>query len=470
MSSIYTNLSHGAQRPVRIVLHSTEGDAPPGNYGAGWEKTADKLGAQIVVGRDGSIARYVPDTQIAYGTGGNNTGTLDIEIVGHARQSDDEWRQNPQQLQTVAAVIAGWSKAYGIPIEIDTTTRSGVSTHAMNSALYPASEKHWDPGPGFPLGLVIAQARVYADQGKGLVPAQTVGQVTPPVKEIPNYQPDNAPTTTEIPNATPGAASGAVDPIAAVLTQAGFSGEGLRTAYAIVKRESGGDPTQLNNNPSTGDLSYGLFQINMLGGMGPSRRAQFGLKSNVALFDPLTNARAAFQMSKGGTDFGAWGLGPNAYRHVPLDMSVVPANLATGGGTTTAPTSSGGTTFVSGAAGPPASSTPGPPPPTQPIYVPPTPPALSPLPATPAAATPVITVAPLPADKPAPATPAPPALRPGTPTLYDPSQDPALQPAQGGPILRLYPVSKLGAAPAPGGQGGPLRRLFPVSKLPGVAR
>jgi murein DD-endopeptidase MepM/ murein hydrolase activator NlpD len=37
------------------------------------------------------------------------------------------------------------------------------------------------------------------------------------------------------------------------------------------------------------------------------------------------NARAAYQMSKGGTDFGAWGIGPNAYRKMPaLDFTGYP--------------------------------------------------------------------------------------------------------------------------------------------------
>lgn len=99
-----------------------------------------------------------------------------------------------------------------------------------------------------------------------------------------------------------------------LLMQAGFRGDGLRTAFGIAKRESGGRPDAYNPDRSTGDDSYGLFQINMLGDMGPARRRQFGLRSNEDLLDPLTNARAAFRMSKGGRDFGAWGIGPNAYR------------------------------------------------------------------------------------------------------------------------------------------------------------
>ena len=116
------------------------------------------------------------------------------------------------------------------------------------------------------------------------------------------------------------------------MQSAGFSGQGLRTAYAIAERESSGRPSAFNGNAATGDLSYGLFQINMLGTMGPARRKQFGIASNEALFDPSVNARAAYQMSGGGTDFGPWGLGPNAYRNVAVDMSVVPANLMAAGG------------------------------------------------------------------------------------------------------------------------------------------
>jgi len=99
-----------------------------------------------------------------------------------------------------------------------------------------------------------------------------------------------------------------------ILSGAGFQGDALRTAYAIAMRESGGRADAFNGNRGTGDQSYGLFQINMLGDMGPARRRSFGIAQNEQLLDPATNARAAFAMSKGGKDFGAWGIGPNAYR------------------------------------------------------------------------------------------------------------------------------------------------------------
>jgi hypothetical protein len=67
-------------------------------------------------------------------------------------------------------------------------------------------------------------------------------------------------------------------------------------ATAIAWAESKGNAMAHNNNASTGDDSYGLWQINMLGGMGPRRRALFGIKENDDLFDPRTNASAMFKL------------------------------------------------------------------------------------------------------------------------------------------------------------------------------
>jgi hypothetical protein len=103
------------------------------------------------------------------------------------------------------------------------------------------------------------------------------------------------------------------------LYNAGFRGDALRSAWAIVMRESGGRADAFNGNTGTGDQSYGMFQINMLGDLGPARRRQFGLKSNADLLDPNVNAQVAFRMSQGGKNFGAWAIGPNAYKGAPAD-------------------------------------------------------------------------------------------------------------------------------------------------------
>lgn len=88
--------------------------------------------------------------------------------------------------------------------------------------------------------------------------------------------------------------------------KAGLPDASAKVAAAIGMAESGGNPNDHNTDASTGDNSYGLWQINMLGSMGPARRAQFGLKTNDDLFDPATNARAMSILSHQGQNFSAW--------------------------------------------------------------------------------------------------------------------------------------------------------------------
>jgi hypothetical protein len=98
-----------------------------------------------------------------------------------------------------------------------------------------------------------------------------------------------------------------------VLRAVGFKGDALRHAWAVAMKESTGNPEAHNQNTRTGDNSYGLFQINMIGKLGPARVEKYGLSSYEDLFDPYINARVAYQMSGGGADWGPWGIGPNAY-------------------------------------------------------------------------------------------------------------------------------------------------------------
>ena len=87
----------------------------------------------------------------------------------------------------------------------------------------------------------------------------------------------------------------------------GFEGKSLKIAVGVVMKESTGRPYAHNQNSNTGDNSYGLFQINMIGSLGPARREQFGLENNEDLFNPLTNAAIAYKMSDGGKNWGPWG-------------------------------------------------------------------------------------------------------------------------------------------------------------------
>ena len=95
-----------------------------------------------------------------------------------------------------------------------------------------------------------------------------------------------------------------------LLKAVGFDGEGLKKAWSIAKRESNGRPLAYNGNKSTGDNSYGLFQINMIGDLGIKRldmfNEKFDLTTKAGLLDPVTNAEITYYMTKGGLDWSAW--------------------------------------------------------------------------------------------------------------------------------------------------------------------
>jgi len=91
-----------------------------------------------------------------------------------------------------------------------------------------------------------------------------------------------------------------------LLKAVGFEGKALKMAWAIARTESNGRPMAYNGNRKTGDSSYGLFQINMLGTLGTDRKEKFELDSNYSLFDPVINAEITYYMTKGGVDWSSW--------------------------------------------------------------------------------------------------------------------------------------------------------------------
>jgi hypothetical protein len=76
---------------------------------------------------------------------------------------------------------------------------------------------------------------------------------------------------------------------------AGFSPDQATTFTAIALAESGGNTDAFNGS---GESSHGLWQINVASGV---RANAFG-----DLSDPLTNARAAYEISNHGTDVSPW--------------------------------------------------------------------------------------------------------------------------------------------------------------------
>lgn len=90
-----------------------------------------------------------------------------------------------------------------------------------------------------------------------------------------------------------------MEQIYSLARQVGFPPSTAVSMTAIAWRESAGNPSAFRGVEP--EASYGLWQINMAGTLGPYRRALFGISSNDQLFDPVTNARAAYTLW-GGND------------------------------------------------------------------------------------------------------------------------------------------------------------------------
>jgi Lysozyme like domain len=127
----------------------------------------------------------------------------------------------------------------------------------------------------------------------------------------------------------------------------GFPASTAVQMTAIALKESAGNTNAYNGVPP--DDSYGLWQINMYGNLGPARMAQFGLNAETDLFDPTTNAAAAYTIW-GGNDNNlniAWAInGADAAKYqqaLPIAQAAA-AQLGYGGAT-----GGGGVTLTPGA-------------------------------------------------------------------------------------------------------------------------
>jgi cell wall-associated NlpC family hydrolase len=161
-----------------------------------------------------------------------------------------------------------------------------------------------NPSAGTRIGKVdtdnLVRIRRVVEPGDGValtpkqVRAAATGATTPAAAVAP---------TTALASTTSVGADGRLGPrqLVDVLRRAGFSGEGLRTAWALAMRESSGRPGALSKVNSNGTRDHGLFQLNSIH-VGRVIDAD-------KVFDADANARAAFKLSHHGKNFSAWGIG-----------------------------------------------------------------------------------------------------------------------------------------------------------------
>lgn len=154
-----------------IVVHCMEAAETHGTaesvaaWFAGKRGEAPKTSAHYCVD-DNGIVCCVPSDRVAWHAPGANSDGIGVELAGYARQTHDEWLDpySRAMLMQAARLLAALSLKHDIPLTFVgepnvLAGHHGVTTHAIISHAYKKST-HTDPGPGFPMDMLIAWARV----------------------------------------------------------------------------------------------------------------------------------------------------------------------------------------------------------------------------------------------------------------------------------------------------------------------
>lgn len=173
LSTAYMARNHGGTRALSkirlLVLHSTEGSSAH-STAQYFATTTVPASTHVVVG-DTEGFRTLPDNVVPYGSGGgpstndSNLVGLHLEFSGHAAWSRAEWLQHDAMLRRGGAVIAAWAATYNLPLvmlgpqAVRDHIAQGIATHKTISDAYAVPGGHQDPGPNFPLDVVLAYAR-----------------------------------------------------------------------------------------------------------------------------------------------------------------------------------------------------------------------------------------------------------------------------------------------------------------------
>lgn len=168
--------SRGGVSPGLIVLHTTEGSNVPhsiqdlvglGNF---FNTPSVQASSHVANDGDGHDARYVADEDKAWTCANANPFTLNIEQIGFAKTTRDEWyKLYSHQLANTARWIAYWGAKYNIPLRRGVAPagyliRKGVASHKQ---LGISGGGHWDPGPSYPMKYVILMARYFTAKDRG---------------------------------------------------------------------------------------------------------------------------------------------------------------------------------------------------------------------------------------------------------------------------------------------------------------
>lgn len=167
--TVINRSSRDGRRPELIVIHTTEGTNRPGitdlsGLVSFFDQASTQASSHVANDGEGHDARLVPDTEKAWTCSNDNAFTLNLEQVGFASTTREQWfKLYSHQLANTARWAAYWSERWDIPLRRGVAPagiliRKGVASHKQ---LGIRGGGHWDPGPSYPMRYVLLMARYY---------------------------------------------------------------------------------------------------------------------------------------------------------------------------------------------------------------------------------------------------------------------------------------------------------------------
>jgi hypothetical protein len=161
------NFRPGRIKPVRlVVLHTAETPCEPGRAMgiARYLARPDVQASAHYCVDPGAVVQGVQESDTAWAAPGANADGIQIEQAAYAGFGAADWASAaPQQMIATQLVplVAGICDRWDIPaVALDTagvlSGAAGITTHVCVSEAYGLSD-HWDCGPDYPLGSVVAQ-------------------------------------------------------------------------------------------------------------------------------------------------------------------------------------------------------------------------------------------------------------------------------------------------------------------------
>lgn len=155
--------THGTHEPVRGIFHDTESHDYAGirdlqGIVAFWGQQARGYGAHLIIDKEGNSALCADFEKVTWHTGGRNTGSVGIELIGFASFTPSLWWARRKQLDKLAKWVAYLNLEYGIPIRLG--VNFGWSRHRDQPG-----QTHTDTGLWLPRNYVLRRAQQYRDNG-----------------------------------------------------------------------------------------------------------------------------------------------------------------------------------------------------------------------------------------------------------------------------------------------------------------